>query len=526
MLKDRGVAKVFESIVGPDNFSEDPAIVSSYTFQTTAHMGADLLKDMYDLVKMGAVIMPGSTEEVQAIVRVCNRYRINYKAFSTGLGPWGTPMKEGSLQIDLRRMDRIIKLDDKNMYAVVEPYVSNRALMVEAMKKGLVCHVGGAGSQTSALAATTALAGNGHSATTTGIGGRNCLGVEWVLPTGDVVRWGLVEEGKTGHPGPGLWGVARGERGSVGGLGVFTKCAAKLFPWYGPAQLETTGKYPTPGYRIPDNFKVHLLAFPSREARAEATYKLTDAEVAYHVWYHPLFMHVQRWMSESNDDHYEIWKKLQTAGVVGRSLNEMTVVIGAYSEQELQYKEKVVKDIIEETGAETLIPDFMTEHDIERFFCAQIAVHKPCTEFRLGGGDMGNGVFQFMHFDNHVKMWKKMYELQKQYVDRGVLTDLGGESGWGGPLEQKAVGHTEYPNFTNPRDPELVRGQSRFIAEGMEFAVRERLLGTGGVADSFAHEHLGDYVVYQKRIKETLDPNDVADPYGYFTVASERIESS
>lgn len=516
MLKNRETARILENIVGADNFSEDPAIISSYTLLPFATRMAGS-KDVFDMVKLSAVIMPGSTEDVQAIVKACNRYKITFKASSTLMHAWSGSIREGSIHIDMRRMNRIIKLDDKNMYAVVEPYVSGRQLSVEAAKVGLACHIIGAGSQASVLASATSGWGHGHTATTTSYSGRNYLGSEWVLPTGDIVRWGLVEEGKAGHPGPGLAGLHRGSHGAFGALGVFTKAALRLHPWPGPAHLEMTGKNPTPGFKIPENMKVYFLAYPSPEKLGEATYKIVDAQIAYHIWCMPMFFHPQRWMGESNDDHYEVWKKLQAAGLTDKDLDQLTVVIAAYSEKELTYKEKVMADIIRETGAEECLPGFLTDHDMERFFCAQIAEHKPCTEFRLGAGEMTSSWGQFLNWDAQVKAKGAIREMHKKYTIKGVLTDVAGESCWGGPIEQKTLGHVEFVNFTNIRDLDMVRRQTDFVDETKHFSIKEKLLGTTGLyvvtakGDRQASEHLGNYFDYKKKIKKALDPNDVVD---------------
>ena len=521
MLKDRNAANVLENIVGTDNFSEDPAIISSYTLMAMSAGKAAGGKDMFDVLKMGAVIMPGSVNEVQAILRVCNRHKIHFKALSTGMHSGCLPLKEGSLQIDMRRMNRILKLDEKNMYAVVEPYVSFRQLSVEAMKKGLTCHIIGAGSQTSPLASVTSGWGTGHSATTTSHSARNCLGAEWVLPTGDIVRWGLVEEGKVGYPGPGLSGIYKGYHGAFGALGVFTKAAVKLYPWPGPVELEMTGRSPTLGYKIPDNFKVYLLSFPSAEKVSDATYKMIDARIAYHIWHMPLFFHPQRWMGESNDDHYDIWEKIKAAGLIEKNLDGLVVVVASYSQKELAYKEKVMNEIINEAGGQECLPGQLSPHDIERFFCAQIAVHKPCTEFRLGAGDMGTSMGQILNWDTHMKIKKVIRDMQKKYVEQGVLTDVACESCWGGPMEQRAYGHTEYVHFTNPAIPEFSNGQVQFIEETEAYNARERLFGTSPLSatkaerDMIASKYLDNYFDYKKKIKEVFDPNDIAESTMY-----------
>lgn len=531
MLKSREAAKLLENIVGPDNFSEDAAIIASYILQPFSRSIGQATKDIYEGAKLGAVILPGSTEEVQAIAKVCNRYSITYKALSTGMGAWGVPTREGSLQVDMRRMNRIVKLDDRNMYAIVEPYVTCRELAVEASKKGLTCHIIGAGSQTSVLASVSSGWGHGHDATTTSHNGRNCLGAEWVLPTGEIVRWGLVERGKVGYPGPGLPGIYRGNTGAFGGLGIFTKVAVKLYPWPGPAELEIVGENPTVGYKVPDNMRVYLLAFPSPEKLSEAVYKLTEEEIGYHVWIHPLFMHPQRWMGNSNDDHYEIWERLQSAGLIDKSLDELSVVIAGYSEKELAYKKKVLKEIIDETKATDFLAGVLSEEDKERFFCAQIAAHKPCSEFRVGAGDMASAMGQIMSWDSQTQLKKLMREFQKKYIERGILTDTAGESCWGGPIEQRAAGHTEYPNFIDTRDLDCIKGRVEFLEKSHRKAIEEKLMGSGSIeasviasVDEIENAALGNYFDFKNKVKDMFDPKGVADAYQYLAGKQKAIE--
>ena len=209
--------------------------------------------------------MPASVEEIQAIVRVCNHYKIKFKAIGTGFGPSGMIGEEGFMPIDLRRMDRILEIDEKNMYAVIEPYVTLGALTLEAMRKGLRTYVIGAGPSCSVLASTH-LMGAGVTNISAGFGGKNPLAVEWVLPDGELLRLGSLEAGAgwfTGDgPGPSLRGVMRGWMGAAGAMGVFTKAAVKLAPWYGPPRMDIIGK--PPSYEvaeIPKCFSAYTVLF-------------------------------------------------------------------------------------------------------------------------------------------------------------------------------------------------------------------------------------------------------------------------
>ncbi len=138
------------------------------------------------------MLLPGSTEEVQAIVKVCNKYKVKFKASSTFWSAMGYPSHDGAIQLDMRRMDRILEIDEKNMYAVIEPYVIGAVLQAEAMKVGLNTHIIGAGSSCSPLASASSFAGAGPAGSFMGGHGENMLGVEWVMPNGDIVRTGAL----------------------------------------------------------------------------------------------------------------------------------------------------------------------------------------------------------------------------------------------------------------------------------------------------------------------------------------------
>ena len=94
------------------------------------------------------------------------------------------------IKIDLRRMNRILEINEKSMYAVVEPYVIGAQLQAELMKRGLNCNQCGAGTNCSALP-IAAHQGIGHLSQSASYGERNQLALEWVTPDGEIVRLGF-----------------------------------------------------------------------------------------------------------------------------------------------------------------------------------------------------------------------------------------------------------------------------------------------------------------------------------------------
>ena len=84
-------------------------------------------RDEGDERLVSAAIAPASTEEVQAVVRIAQRRGIAIYPVSTGrnLGYGGSaPNLSGSVVLDLKRMDRILKVDTERHFVLVEPGVS------------------------------------------------------------------------------------------------------------------------------------------------------------------------------------------------------------------------------------------------------------------------------------------------------------------------------------------------------------------------------------------------------------------
>ena len=273
-----------EDIVGKENVSRNPAVMDSYAFQWLAELVRPELSHF--MPRPVAVVMPGSTEEVQAIVRLANKYKIKVKPHSTGWYHWAAPMYDDkdTMQLDMRRMNAI-EIDEKNGIAIVEPYVIHAQLHAEAIKRGWTCNIIGAGCSCSVVAAACAYMGMGPGAYYMGGHAENVLGMEWVTPSGEIVRSGSLGSGdgwfNSEGPGPSVRGVMRGALGQRGGLGVFTKCAVKLVHWSGRTDWPVTGT--VPAYRLPvdETMRAYTLAAPTWDAWADLYYKIYDNELGF-----------------------------------------------------------------------------------------------------------------------------------------------------------------------------------------------------------------------------------------------------
>ena len=284
MALSREAYEALEDIVGLKNISEEPAVLDSYRWMSDNEISTPDRSGFFPFIPE-AVLLPGGTEEVQAVIKACNRYGIKCKPFSTGWFTTAQAMSEGVIILDLRRMNRIVEIDEKNMFAVVEPYAIGAQLQAEVMKVGLNCHLIGAGASCSPLASATAAIGNGADGIFMGYSPETLLGMEWVMPDGEILRTGSLGAGNGWFcgegPGPSLRGIIRGKGGSMGALGVFTKCALKLAPWPGPTEFPVEGTVPAYKSSLPDNFRTYTVVFPSWQQYADGIYKLYDSEICY-----------------------------------------------------------------------------------------------------------------------------------------------------------------------------------------------------------------------------------------------------
>jgi glycolate oxidase len=499
--------------LGEENISQEPAVLDGYAWQPAMN-----LTDRKWIPRPAAVVLPATTEEVQAIVRTCNKRKVKFKAHSTGWAAWGGPSQEGELQIDLRRMNRIVELDEKNKFAVVEPYVCCAQLQAEAMKKDLTCHIIGAGPNTSALASATSGWGYGGTGLSTGYSGRNVLGVEWVLPDGEVLQLGSPGSGAgwfSGEgPGPGLRGIMRGFSGTQGSLGVFTKCAIKLFPWYGPREPHVQGVLLDVKIEPPETEKMFFVVAPSFQKYADISYEIGNAEIAYWFCRSPLNAGVDLFMPRAGDRIFQskplraLLKAFQHLGVA---------LLSSPSRREVEYQEKVLRKIALEHRCILLDLSKAPGYGFWWWLMGVRSIPTALT-FRAGG-DFLTSYGSPMEYDNAIRQAEVAQECKQKYIDEGIFKDDMSDIGWGGIYEGTANwGHCETAAMFDRRDGKA-EGRSRYLEDSARTTV-EHTLGLGlsnlppGAWKVYGPK-LHNYHLWEARIKKAFDPNSVGDEQWY-----------
>jgi 4-cresol dehydrogenase (hydroxylating) len=180
------------------------------------------------------ILRPANRSEVQACVRIANRYRIPLYPVSSGLN-WGygskAPDTDGCALMELRRMNRIVDFSEELAYVTVEPGVTQAQLyqFLQERKSRLWMDATGS-SPESSLIGNTAERGFGH--TPYGDHFANSCAYEVVLPSGECLETGFAKFPDAKAAECYRWGAGPMLDGlfSQSNLGIITRMTIWLMP--------------------------------------------------------------------------------------------------------------------------------------------------------------------------------------------------------------------------------------------------------------------------------------------------------
>jgi glycolate oxidase len=209
------IVSEIEGIVGPENVKMSLEDRRCYSYDART-----------DGAVPDLVVFPASAEQVSRILVLANTHRFPVipRGSGTGLTGGAVPVS-GGVVLSFTRMNRILEIDPRNLIAVVEPGVVTFILQEEAAKYGLFYPPDPASYKYSSIGGNIAECAGGPNSLKYGVTRDYVLGLEVVLPTGEIINPGVrTMKGVVGYD------LARLFVGSEGTLGVVTKITLKLIP--------------------------------------------------------------------------------------------------------------------------------------------------------------------------------------------------------------------------------------------------------------------------------------------------------
>ncbi len=208
------VLHALHDVVGSPNVINDPAML------TVWERDGSLARGIPD-----AVVFPASTEEVSAVVRIAARHRVPLVARGAGSGLSGGAVTVfGGIALQTSRMRRILEVDARRRWALVEPGVANGDLNAAAGRHRLFYAPDPSSRRTCTVGGNVAENAGGPRSLLYGVTSNHVLGLEVVFADGGVHWLGGEAAERTGLD---LLGILVGCEGT---LAIITKVQARLVP--------------------------------------------------------------------------------------------------------------------------------------------------------------------------------------------------------------------------------------------------------------------------------------------------------
>ncbi len=232
--------KELEMIVGAENLSTGESVIGLCSRDESYYT---------PLNPPQVVVMPGSAEEISAIMKLANEHRIPVTPRGAGTSIEGNPVPLfGGIVVDMQRFDKIIEIRPADFVAVVEVGVGYKDLNKAAGRHGLFFPPDpGASAVIGGMIANNA---SGVRTIKYGATKDYVLKLTVVLADGEIIETGsLSTKSSSGYD------LTRLFVGSEGTLGIFTQ-----------ATLRLAG--------LPAHFSAALATFPTVQAAAEAVFEI------------------------------------------------------------------------------------------------------------------------------------------------------------------------------------------------------------------------------------------------------------
>ena len=520
----REVYAALKSVVGERWIHEERAAVETYS-KLSIEGGSFVKKHEKDPhVLPACVVLPGSTEEVQSVVRICNRYRIPYVPFTNGQVFCNPTTQDPTLIIHFSRLNRIIRIDTQNLCATLEPYVDYAQLQAETMKRGL--WNGGTPLATTVckLASQFAFAGLWQTDLKYGLFNRNIVSVKMVLPDGEILTTGSrcmpnADDFWEYGPGPDLLGL---QRSGLGTNGIVTEITVKLHAWVGDESIpELAAGRPSlkdvhdARYdNAPEPLKNHKLMwveFDDLDTELKAMREIAHAGIA--IGLNATGVYSAFYCSPTQDVTIERCKSRFFP-----DFNCYAILANISSDRQIAYEEGVLREIIAEVGGRILGSDYKPEV-LEALQPWNFDCIRHVHGYRMNRKFYANAWLPVGPFEGATttsREWKKALDLfgELDITDRGGADD----TPFVYALQRGHFCLFETDNYPDPTLPDEIKKAMAYGVYGAAVVVKNNIgpqLMAFVNAEPFTTmfpEAGPNAHLFMRKVRKVFDPNSVAAP--------------
>ncbi len=520
----REAYNALRNIVGQRWIYEQRSVVETYSKLSIEALSYIKKHDKDPHVLPSCVVLPCSTEEIQAVVKICNRHGIPFIPFTNGQVFCNPTNPSPTLIIHLSRMNKILHIDTDNMSATLEAYVDYGQLQAETMKRGL--WNGGSPLATSLckLASQFAFAGLWQTDLKYGLFSRNIVSVKMVLPDGEILTTGSKCMPRAGDfweygPGPDLLGL---QRAGVGTNGIVTEITVKLHPWVGddsfpeiPAGRPSLIDVHDPKYDNPPaplkNHKLFWVEFDNFESQIRAMREVAHSGIA--IGLNATGVYSAYYCSQTQDMTVERCKN-----EFFPSWNCYAIIAGITSQKQIEYEEQVLRQIIDECGGRFITQDYKPE-----VFEALKPWNYDCirhsTGYRMNRKCYANAWLPVGQLDNAFETSKQWTEALNRFGEIDI-TDRGGadDTPFVYALQRGHFCLFETDNYPDPANVDELRKALGYGVYGAAAFIKHNLgpmlmafLSVEPFTTMFPEAGPDAYLLMRK-IRKVFDPNSVASP--------------
>ena len=212
-----GLGSDLSRLIGSANVRDLPEDVLAYANDATHYFKSR---------PPDAVVLPTTKEEVAAVLKYASTHTIPVTPRGAGSGLSGgcTPVK-GGIVMDMKRMNRLIEIDDRNMTAIAEAGMVLDTFHKAVAKRGLFYPPDPQSMTVCTLGGNVSTRAGGPRGVKYGTTGQYVTGLELVLPDGEIIKTG----GKFVKHSVG-YDLTHLLTGAEGTLGVITQVNVRLLP--------------------------------------------------------------------------------------------------------------------------------------------------------------------------------------------------------------------------------------------------------------------------------------------------------